>query len=176
MNQICQEEPQSTCSNVRYSVEGKVVDNMCTYLLGDRLNLLSDGCLQCNNGVRVALVDIVLEETPEEENLVGWVQVKQVRCPFHFSFAANEMLPKLFMEPCHGDISSVRKHTILQEPLFFLIKVLMILKLSPPKRLLLCFKNCERSCIFIKTSFISLIIFDRFIAVHIFNDQLIAVQ
>lgn len=45
----------------------KVVDNACTFLLGDRLNPLSDGCLQCSNGARVTLVDVVLEEPPEEE-------------------------------------------------------------------------------------------------------------
>ena len=53
-----------------------------------------------------------------------------MRCPFHFSFAADEMLPKLFKEPSHGDISSVRRGIILLEPLFFLIKVLTFIELS----------------------------------------------
>jgi hypothetical protein len=44
----------------------KVVDNACTFLLGDRLNPLSDGCIRCSNGARVTLVDD-LEEPPEVE-------------------------------------------------------------------------------------------------------------
>ena len=39
----------------------EMVDNENTCLLGDRLNLLRDGCLHCCNDERVALVDGVLE-------------------------------------------------------------------------------------------------------------------
>ena len=49
------------------TAECKVVDNACTFLLGDHLNLLSDSCFQCSNGMRVALVDFILEESPEKE-------------------------------------------------------------------------------------------------------------
>ena len=40
-----------------------IVANMSTFLSGDRLNLLSDGCFQCSNGARVTLADV------QEENL-----------------------------------------------------------------------------------------------------------
>ena len=84
----------------------KVIDNACSFPLGDCLNLLTDGCFQCSNGVRVVLVDDILEEAPEEE--IWGVQIKSLGCPFHFSFASDEMLPKLFMEPSNGDI--MEKH------------------------------------------------------------------
>lgn len=95
MKQICQEESKSTCSNVCHSVEGKDVDNMCTYLLGDHLNLLSDGYLQSSNGVRVVLVDMVLEEPPEEEifsRLSKWgaystSALQLMRCSLNFSWS-----------------------------------------------------------------------------------------
>ena len=44
----------------------KIVDIVCTHLLGDYLNFLSDNWIQCGNGVRVVVVDFVIEETPEE--------------------------------------------------------------------------------------------------------------
>ena len=44
------------------NVESKIVDSVCTCLLEDCFNLFSDGYLQCSNGMRVALVDVVLEE------------------------------------------------------------------------------------------------------------------
>ena len=44
----------------------KVVDNICTFPLGDHLNLLNDGCLQCNNGERINRLDVVFEQAPKE--------------------------------------------------------------------------------------------------------------
>lgn len=93
-----------------------------TFLLGDRLILLSDVCFQCSNTARVALVDVALKELPEEESCWVGGQVRRVRYPFHFSFAAYETLPKLFTEPYHGNMSRVRKSTILLEPQFLLIR------------------------------------------------------
>ena len=49
----------------------KVVDNAGLYFACDCLNFRSDGCRQCSNGGKFALVDIVLEEPLEEETLVG---------------------------------------------------------------------------------------------------------
>ena len=49
------------------TVTYKVADNMFTFFLGDHLNLLNEGYFQCSNGTRVALVDVVLEEPPEDE-------------------------------------------------------------------------------------------------------------
>lgn len=64
--------PRAYPADVHRSVEGtvdyKVVNNMCTFLLGDHLNLLCDGCLQCINGKRVALIDVVLEEHSEKKS------------------------------------------------------------------------------------------------------------
>ena len=37
----------------------KVFDIRCTYLLANRLNLLSDGYLQSSNGLRVHQTDVV---------------------------------------------------------------------------------------------------------------------
>ena len=88
----------------------KAVDRACIFLLDDRLNL------QCSNGVWVAQVDVVLVE-PQEEDI--WVAlVRRVRCPFHFSFGADETLPKFFREARHGNNSSVRGSSILLKPLF----------------------------------------------------------
>ena len=81
----------------------KVVDKVCTFLLGDCLNLFSEGYLQYNNGSWVALIDFVLEEHSEKE--IQRFQVRQVRFPFHFSFAIDEMLPKFFMRPCHSNLA-----------------------------------------------------------------------
>ena len=107
----------------------KVVDNMLAFLLCNGLNFLGNGCFQSCNSEWVILVNVVLEEPPQEE--IWRIQVRRVRCPFHFSFAADETLSKLFTEPSHGDISSVRRGTILLESLFFLIKVLTLIELSP---------------------------------------------
>jgi len=60
----------------------KVVDNSPTILLFNGLNLLGNGCF------RSSLVNVVLEEPPQEE--IWGIQVRRVRCPFHFSFAADE--------------------------------------------------------------------------------------
>lgn len=76
--------------DVHRSVEATVD---CTFLLGDHLNLLSDGGLHCINGKKVALVDVVLGEHLEKKS---FFQVRQVRCSFHFSRAADETFPKLF--------------------------------------------------------------------------------
>ena len=40
----------------------KIVDNAITFLLGNRLDLPSDGYLQYDNGARVTQEDFVLEE------------------------------------------------------------------------------------------------------------------
>ena len=58
---------------------------------------------KCDNGMRVALVD-VFEEPPEEES---WgIQVSQVRCSLHFRFAGDETLLKPFTKSCHGKNST----------------------------------------------------------------------
>ena len=113
----------------------KVVDNTLTFLLCNGLKFLGNGCFQSCNSEWVILVNVVLEELPQEE--MWRIQVRRVRCPFHFSFAVDETLSKLFTEPSHGDISSVRRGTILLEPLFFLIKVLTLIELSPERSALL---------------------------------------
>lgn len=87
--------------DVHRSVEATVD---CTFLLGDHLNLLSDGGLHCINGKKVALVDVVLGEHLEKKS---FFQVRQVRCSFYFSRAADETFPKLFTEPCHGNVISL---------------------------------------------------------------------
>lgn len=102
--------------------------------LADRLDFLSNGCYQCSNGATVALIDIVLVESPEEEI---WTVIS-CECPFHFSFMASETLLKLFTEPCHGKIISVRRNIFRVEPLF-----LTLLKLSSSGRSLICFNKCE---------------------------------
>ena len=107
----------------------KIVDNACTFLPGDRLNLLRDGCLQCSNGARVTKVDVVLEEHPKEE--IWRIQVRGGKRPFHFSHATDEMLTKFLTEPCYGSNSNVRKSTIPLEPLLLLSKVLTLFELSP---------------------------------------------
>ena len=106
----------------------KVVDNTLTFLLCNGLNFLGNGCFQSCNSEWVILVNVVLEEPPQE---IWRIQVRRVRCPFRFSFAADDTLSKLFTEPSHGDISSVRRGTILLESLFFLIKVLTLIEFSP---------------------------------------------
>ena len=53
-----------------------------------------------------------------------------MRCPFSFSFAADKRLPKLFMEPCHGKISDVKRSSILLKLLLLLNKVLTHLDIS----------------------------------------------
>ena len=45
----------------------KIVHKTCTFLQGDSLNLFSYGCLQSNNGTRVVLVDVALQELSEEK-------------------------------------------------------------------------------------------------------------
>ncbi|KAK8387179.1 hypothetical protein O3P69_018082 [Scylla paramamosain] len=49
----------AACKDVDESIDERI------FLLPDSLNPLSDGCLQCNNGVRITLVDDVREEAPE---------------------------------------------------------------------------------------------------------------
>ena len=66
-------------SDIQLNAACKVDNNACTLLLGDYLNLLSDNCFQCSNGVKVALLDI-FEEPSEEEILEP--QVRCVRYPF----------------------------------------------------------------------------------------------
>lgn len=51
---------------------------MCTFLLGDLLKLLINGCLQGSNSARVALGDVVLKESPEEEIRWGSDQASAV--------------------------------------------------------------------------------------------------
>ena len=63
------------------NAESKPVQNAGTFLQGDHLNFLNDGCLLFSNGVRVALVDVVLEETPKEAKWSG-SQIGGIRCPF----------------------------------------------------------------------------------------------
>ena len=46
-----------------------VVDNACTFPMGDCMGLLSDAYLQWNNGARVALVNDVLEEPQKKKRL-----------------------------------------------------------------------------------------------------------
>ena len=75
-----------------------------------------------------ALVDVVLEQPPEEE--IWWIQGRLVRCPFHFTFGAGVMLLNFFSKVSSDSVSSVRKSTIQLEPLFLLNKVLMLLELS----------------------------------------------
>lgn len=48
------------------------------------------------------------------------VQVRPVRYPYHFSFVADQVLPRLFTEPGHDNISSTRRSTILLAPLLVL--------------------------------------------------------
>ena len=81
----------------------KVVDNACTFFLGYRLKLLSNGCLQCSNGAWVAQVHAVFKEHPEKK--ICGVLVRWVWCPFHFIFAADKTLPELFTEPCYITIN-----------------------------------------------------------------------
>ena len=60
------------------NVACKVDYNACTFFLGDRLNVPSDGCLQCSNATRVALVDDILEEHHEEEIWEFQAEVNEV--------------------------------------------------------------------------------------------------
>ena len=94
----------------------KVVDKTLTFLLCNSLNLSINCCFQSSTCVSL-LIDVVLEEPPQEE--IWGIQLRQLKYPFQSSFVANEMFPKLFMEPGHGDISSVKRSTILLELLFF---------------------------------------------------------
>lgn len=64
--------------------------NDCTFLLVDRLYLFSEGYFQYSYGARVALVDFVVKENPEEEKW-GGPQVRRVRSLFQFSFHVDEM-------------------------------------------------------------------------------------
>ena len=82
------------------------------------------------NGARVSLVDIVLEEVSEEEIWESSSRVSKVTIPLQLSDWWDAP-PKLFMDPCHNNISNVRSSTILLIPLFFLIKVRTPLELSP---------------------------------------------
>ena len=47
----------------------KIVDNAGTFLLDDRLYLLSDICLQCINSTRAVQTDVVLDKPPRGGNL-----------------------------------------------------------------------------------------------------------
>ena len=103
------------------------------------------------NSEWVILVNVVLEEPSQEE--IWRIQVRRVRSPFRFSFAADDTLSKLFTELSHGDISSVKRGTILLEPLFFLIKVLTLIELSPKllkhwNVALFCYGYCNTVIIF----------------------------
>lgn len=117
---------------------------LCTFLLGDHLSLLNDDCSQCSNGTRIALVDVVLEKPRSEE--IWRVQIRRVRCTFHFCLAADKMLPKHFMERRHDN--SMSRSSILLELLFLLIEVPKLLELSISDRLLFCFNNSKTTCIY----------------------------
>ena len=65
MNQKCQEEPQEymlRMSAVKLiellNALCKDVDEICIFLLGDHLNLLSDGCIQYSDDAKIAWVGI----------------------------------------------------------------------------------------------------------------------
>ena len=105
-------------------MECNVVDNACTFLLSDRLNLLFAFCLHYFNGVGVVLKFVVFAEL--WRNLDGLSQVSEA--PFYFSFAAEQNLPKPFTKPSNAKISSDRRKAIILEPLFLLIKVPALLK------------------------------------------------
>ena len=95
----------------------KVVDNACTFFLGDHLNFLSDGCLQCNNGMRIVLVDVVLEDSS-----VVWGAHSNstlLLMTYSWNFSLSHVMVTL---PVWG------LGIILQEPLFFFIMVFMHLK------------------------------------------------
>ena len=92
------------------------------------MNHLRDGCLQCSNGAKVVLIDVSLRK-PQRKKSKG-LRSGECGAHYHLSFGADETLSKLFTEPCHGNISSVRRSTILLEPLFFLMKVLTLFDLS----------------------------------------------
>ena len=70
----------------------KVVDIACTFFLGYHFYLLSDGCLQCMNEVRVAVIKVVHEEPPEKK-ICNEPRVRQSRCPFHFRLWLKRRFP-----------------------------------------------------------------------------------
>ena len=81
------------------------------------------------NAAIVRRLMLSLRNLPEEEI---WLEVliRWVRCSFHISFAADETLPKLFINSCHVNNYSERKSLILLKPLLLLIKVITLLKVS----------------------------------------------
>ena len=88
----------------------KAVDHTLTFPLGIGLNLGGDVCFESSYGAWVILIDVVLEEPPQEE--IWEIQIRRVRWRFHYSFAANETVPKPFAESGHHDISSLGNSTI----------------------------------------------------------------
>ena len=107
---------------------GIVDHNESTFLQGDHLNALIDCCFHCSNGARILQIDIVFQRSPEDE--IWEVQFRHVRCLFHFRLAADKTVPKLFMEQCHRNISSLRRSTTLLEPPFLFFKILTPVELS----------------------------------------------
>lgn len=74
----------------------KLLINAYTFLLGERLNLFTHGYLQCNNGERIVLIDVILEKPGASD------QAREMPIPL-------KLQP--FMEPCHCKISSVNRNT-----------------------------------------------------------------
>ena len=93
-------------------------------------------------------VDVVFKELLETKNLGFWSHEWGAH-----SSSADEMLPKLFTDPYHGKINSVMSTTILLEPLFFLIKVLML------RNVMFFFYHCITLIIFKEKWFNGIIIF-----------------
>ena len=81
------------------------------------------------------LGNVLLEEIPEEE--IEKLQVRREMCSFYLNFAVEEMLPKLFVEPCRDTISNVWTNIILLESLFLIIEALTLLKLLKQRNFLL---------------------------------------
>lgn len=90
--------PRIHAPDVGFSVEGPVefvvVDNACKSLLNNQLNIINDGCLQCNNCARVAMVN-VLDEPPKEEICCvgGGVLPRRVKCPFTSALRLMKLSP-----------------------------------------------------------------------------------
>lgn len=117
------------------TVYWEIFDNACIFVLHVCLNHLSDGCVQCSNSARIAMIDVVFEEPAVEENLK--FQIRRMSWPFLFS---ADMTPHKL--PRNHVMVSSAKNNILVEQLFFL-HFLTLLELTPSLMSLLWFNNFE---------------------------------
>ena len=96
--------------------------------LCNSLNLIGNGWLQSSNSECVILVNVVLEEPPQEE--IWGIQIRQVRCRFTSALRLMRRFPNFLRIQAMMTFRGVRRDIFLLKPLFFLIKVFTVIKLS----------------------------------------------